>query len=125
LLAHARDEVRIRPPDASRDPTRDHVDLLRELLVHDQLPARDAGDRLHRAVVVSRPESAREHRNVRAHRLGDRLLELTGIVADDEHPGRREAETRELAGEKGPVGVGLVSPHELAAREDDDRSGHR
>ncbi len=125
LLAHAGDEVGIRPTDALGDAAGDGLDLEGELLVYDQLAAGDAGDRLHRAVVVRRPETAGEDRDVGPHGLANGLLELPRVVADDEHPRGREPEPRQLAREEGSVGVGLVSPHELAAREDDDRSRHR
>ena len=110
------------PAEALRDPARDPLDLAASpSSTTSSRPATRASVSTVRSSWVgpSPPEKTQTSASIPSR---TRCLELVRIVADDEHPGRLEAERRELAGEEGAVGVGLVSPHELAAREDDDRS---
>src|SRR5204862_7789251 len=77
-------------------------------------------DQLDRAVVVGRPEAARDAAEVGLEPLSQRGLELAGVVADDRDPRGLEAETQQLGGEKRPVQVAPVTADELTAGDDDE-----
>ena len=119
LLAHARLEVRVRPLQPLRDRTRDLADLGPQRLVDVQRQAGGARDELHGAVVVRRAEAARDDAEVRLQPYVERGLELPLVVADDRDRRGLEPEAHELAREEGPVAVGAVAAHELAARDDE------
>ena len=83
LLAHPRFEVRVRSLQPGRDRTRDLADVGPQHLVHVQREAGGARDELHGAIVVRRPESARNDAEVRLQTDVERGLELPFVVADD------------------------------------------
>ena len=110
-------------PSRSATDARDALDLRLELLVDAQRRARDPCDELDGAVVVRRPEPARDEADVRlALAVAQRGLEIGGIVADDHDPLRLEAERERLARVEGAVAVVPLAAHELAARDDDRRT---
>ena len=83
-----------------------------------------AREQLDRAVVVRRPESARDQQQVGLEPLGERRSAARlGRVADDRDPRRLEAEPDELACQERAVEVSAVAADELAARDEDDRAG--
>ena len=61
------------------------------------------------AVVVRRPEPARDDAEIRLQPQIERSLELVLVVADDRDRRGLEAETDELAGEKRAVAVRAVA----------------
>ena len=77
LLADALLELRVRPPEPLRDPPRDALDLLLELL-GDRARAPPPGQQLDGAVVVRRPEPSRKHEQVGVEPFADRRLEPAG-----------------------------------------------
>ena len=64
LLAHAGLEVDVGPPQPLGEGPRDRADLVVQPVVEFQPHAGRAGDELDRAVVVRRPEPARDHAQV-------------------------------------------------------------
>ena len=54
-----------------------------------------AGKQLDRAVVVRRPEPARDDEQIGLESFAERALELGGVVADDGDPRRLEAEPQQ------------------------------
>ena len=122
LLRHAGGEVRVRPAEALRDRPRETLDLPLELLVDAEGNARDARDELDRAVVVRRPEPARDEAHLRLAGCRERRLEVVGVVSDDQDPVRDEAQRERLLRVERPVPVGALAAHELAARDDDRRA---
>ncbi len=83
----------------------------------------DAGDELDRAVVVGRPEAARDEADVGCARGAERLLEIDGVVPDDRDPLRHEAERERLPRVERSVPVCPLPADELAAGDDDCRAG--
>ena len=78
LLAHARREVHVRPPETIRDHSRDRADLFFELAVENQLLPGDMRDELDRPVVVRRPQAARDEAEICVESLPERVLEVLG-----------------------------------------------
>ena len=93
-----------------------------ELVVDTQRRARDPRDELDRAVVVGRPETARDEADVGVARGAQRGLEIVRVVADDHDPLGRETERERLARVERAVPVVALAAHELAARDDDRRA---
>src|SRR5919108_642885 len=111
------------PPIPHGKLARECLDLPLQVLVHDDTPAGNLRQHLHSAVVVRRPEPARGDEQVGAQALGERSLELLGPVADDDDALGLEAALRELTCEKGAVLVLPSAARQLAAGDDDRRSG--
>ena len=106
----------------SATSARDVLDLALEVGADLELAPGDPRDDLDRAVVVRRPEAARDGDEVRvADGLAERPLELGRIVADDVDPRRLEPEREQRAREERAVQVGALAADELAARDDDRR----
>src|SRR5439155_10270805 len=122
LLRHAGLEIRVRSPHPLREATGDPADLALELLVDPKRKPRGAREQLDRAVVVRRPEAARDDAEVRLEAPAKRGLELVGPVADDLDAGRLEPEPEHLPRQEGPVEVGAISANELAPGDDEDRA---
>ena len=99
---------------------RDRLDLGVQRLVDDQLTARGTRHQLDRAVVVRRPEPARDAAEIGLEPLAQRRLELGRVVADDRDPRRLEAEPQQLRGEERAVQVAPVAADELTAGDDDE-----
>ena len=74
--------------EALGDHARDLLDLRLQVRVDVQRAARRLRDELDRAIVVRRAETSRNEADVGLNSLPERLLELGGIVADDDHPCR-------------------------------------
>jgi len=77
-------------------------------------------EHLHRAVVVSRPEPARDDAEVCLEPFPQRRLQLRGAVADDRDARRLDPQAQQLRGQERPVSIRALAPDELAARHDDD-----
>ena len=120
LLADALGEVRIGTPQALRNAARDGLDLGLERATDGQLTAGRARQELDRAIVVRRPEAARDRAEIGAEPLTQRRLELGRIIPDDLDTRRLEPEPQQLAGQERPVQVGPLAAHELAAGDDYD-----
>ena len=92
------------------------------VVVDDERAPRDARDELDRAVVVRRPETARDEAEIGLERLPER-------AARGPRPRRRrcairvglEAEAHRLRGQERAVAVRALAADELAARDDDRR----
>ena len=97
LLAHARREVRVRPLQPLGDARETRLDLRLELRVDDERAPGGAREQLDRAVVVRRPEPARDDERSCASALAQRRLELVRVVADDPRSAPARARARGAA----------------------------
>jgi hypothetical protein len=84
LLADARLEIGVRPPEAGGDLPPQPLDLALELRVDGESAPRRAGQELDRAVVVRRPEAAAHEADVRLDSLRERGGQELGAVADED-----------------------------------------
>ena len=96
--------------------------MLLQLGVDTERRSRDPRDELDGAIVVRRAEPARDEADVGVLRRPQRALEIRGIVPDDHDPLGHETQRERLARVEGPVSVGSLAAHELAARDDDRRA---
>ena len=96
-----------------------------ELGVDTERRPRHACDDLDRAVVVRRSEPPRDEAHVRLGSRAQRCLEIGRMVTDYQDPLGRQAERERLSCVEGPVAVGSLAAHELAARDDDRRARTR
>ena len=106
LLADARLEVGVRPPQPLRDRARDRLDL--GLQARRRRTAR-APRRARRSSTVRSscvgPSPPGDDAEVGVEPLAQRRLELLRVVADDRDPRRLEPEPQQLRGEERPVRV--------------------
>ena len=122
LLRDARREVGVGPVEPLGHRAGDALDVAHELVVDPQRGAGDAGDELDRAVVVGRPETARDEADVGAGARGAQSrLELDGVVAHDRDLTGHEPEPERLARVERPVPIRPLAADELAAGDDDRR----
>ena len=96
--------------------------MLLELRVDAERRPRDLRDELDGAIVVRRPEPARDEADVGLLRRSEHALEIRWIVPDDHDRAGDEAERERLPRVERPVAVGSLAAHELAARDDDRRA---
>jgi hypothetical protein len=97
------------------------LDLPLELGIDHQLAAGHARQRLDRAIVVRRPETAGDEAEIRLDACPQGVLQLCRSVPDDDDPRRTNAQRDKLASEKRAIQVAAVTSDELAACDDDDR----
>jgi hypothetical protein len=112
-------EVGVRPAQSLGDSTRDPLDLRTQLLVDCDANTGSTREQLDRAVVVRRPQPARDDQQVVAQSLAQRGLELRRLVPDDRDPRRLDAQPHQRRGQERPVAVVAVAADELGARRDD------
>ena len=86
--------------------------------MEDERPPGRACEQLDGAVVVRRPEPARDHEQSCAEPFPQRPLQIGLAVADDPHLDRVDPERDERPGQVRPVAVGAVAAHELRARDE-------
>ena len=122
LLAHARREVHVRPPEPVRDRSRDRADLFLEHAVENQLLPGDTRDELDRPVVVGRPQAARDEAEIGIESLPERVLEVLGAISDDRDRRRFQPQAHRLGGEKRSIAVLPLASDELGAGDDDRRA---
>src|SRR3954447_13094438 len=120
LLAHALGEVAIGPAQPFGNCTRHALDLTLQLGIDDELAPGRAREQLHGAVVVRRPETARDEAELGLQALTERRFELDRVVADDHDPSGLHSQPQEFGGEKGAVPIRALAADELAAGDDDD-----
>ena len=90
-----------------------------QVLVDGQAHAGGAGDHLHGAIVVRRPEPARDDAEIGSEPFAQRGLEIGRVVSDDRDPRGVETEREHGMREKRAVTVPPVATDELAAGGDD------
>ena len=119
LLAHAGREVRVRPLEALGDGAGQLLDRRLELFLDMEPDAGRVGEQLDRAVVVRRPEPARDDEQVVLEPSPKSRLEIGRVVADDRDPRRFDTAAEKIRREVRPVAIGPVAANELRARRDD------
>jgi hypothetical protein len=119
LLADARLEVGVRPPEALGDAARALLDRREERLVDDEPDPGGTREQLDGPVVVRGTESAGDDEQLVAEPLLERREEVGFQVADDGDAGGLNPEPAERLGEEWAVPVVSVAADELRARRDD------
>ena len=120
LLADSGHEVAEGAPEALGDAARKRFDLGGELVVERERTSGGSRQELDGAVVVSGPETARHHAEIRPEPVRERRRELLGPVAHDDDAVGLEPEACELLREERAVQVATVAADELASGDDDD-----
>ena len=121
LLADAGLELLVGPAKPLREAADDTADLLLERRIDDELAPGNAGQRLHRTVVVGRAQPAGRDDETGAERLAKGPFQGIGPVADDEDALGLDPARAQLSGQKRPVLVRAPTADELAPGDEDDR----
>ncbi len=95
------------------------LDRRLELLLDVEPHAGRVGEQLDRAVVVRRPEPARDDEQVVLEPAAKRRLEIGRVVADDRDPSRFDTAAEQVRREVRAVAIRPVAANELGARRDD------